>query len=172
MGGVQHISRRGEEFTNMMKLHFVNVGKGSCTIVEHESTHISIVDIDDSSTITAADLIAEGWTPTQIRDALSVYGKEGFRTLYESRQNTGLTDPVKYLSVLRQGAEPFRFILTHPHRDHMAGLARLAQSHLPLNFWDTNNAFEPDDPDTPDWEQYKVWRNSTSSPKCLRLHRG
>lgn len=32
----------------MLRIHFLNVGKGNCTIIEHPSRRISIIDIDNS----------------------------------------------------------------------------------------------------------------------------
>lgn len=31
-----------------MKVHFLNVGHGDCTIIEHESGHITMIDINNA----------------------------------------------------------------------------------------------------------------------------
>jgi beta-lactamase superfamily II metal-dependent hydrolase len=32
----------------MVKIHFLNVGKGSCTIIQHDNNNVTMIDIDDS----------------------------------------------------------------------------------------------------------------------------
>ena len=33
---------------NLIKIHFINVGKDNCTILDLPSGHLSVIDIDDS----------------------------------------------------------------------------------------------------------------------------
>ena len=49
----------------------------------------------------------------------------------------------------------FRFILTHPHQDHLHGLKELTDAGFSImNFWHTKHDFEPDKK-TADWEEYE-----------------
>ena len=43
---------------NSIKVHFLNVGHGDCTIIEHESGRLSMIDINNSTTLPEADEIA------------------------------------------------------------------------------------------------------------------
>jgi len=42
-----------------MKIHFVNVGKGSCTIIEHDTGRISFVDIDNNDVETTDRILTD-----------------------------------------------------------------------------------------------------------------
>jgi beta-lactamase superfamily II metal-dependent hydrolase len=50
----------------------------------------------------------------------------------------------------------FRFIVTHPQKDHIKGIKRLFEDHgiKILNFWDLEHDFEPDKTGE-HWEDYK-----------------
>lgn len=139
-----------------LKVHFLNVGKGNCTIIEFPSRRLSVIDIDDSR--------------------LSDDEKE----IMETKYKISLTDPISYISAEFPGREIFRFILTHPDMDHMSGLYRLIkeQGIKVLNFWDTehNKKIDPSTWDNSpyskdDWDIYLQIRESKENPKALRLYR-
>jgi len=90
-----------------IKLHFLDVGDGDCTLIEFPSGRIAIIDI---------------------------------------YTNQSSTDVISYIKqILGQKKEIFRFILTHPHQDHLHGLKELEDAGFSItNFWHTEHSFEPD----------------------------
>jgi len=135
--------------------HFLNVGKGNCTVIEFPSGRLSVIDIDDSSSISYEE-----------------------RYFIESKYKTKLTDPIDYICHKFSGQDIFRFILTHPDMDHLSGIKKLFSKKTILNFWDTdNNKFI--DPDSwenspynkEDWDFYREIRKNKENPKVLFLYR-
>ena len=129
----------------MLKIHFLNVGKGNCTVIQFPSGRLAIVDIDNS----------------RIDDEDDV-----------------LQDPLEFLDSSYPDNSVFRFVLTHPDMDHMAGLAELKEKRTITNFWDTNHdkVLDPGNDDfgsydPEDWRAYLHMRGSTSDPKQLYLYR-
>lgn len=96
---------------NCTEVNVLNVGAGSCTIVRHaHSNHITMVDINDG----------------------------GDQRAYESSQSEQpLTDPIEWCQT-HYGKSLFRFILSHPDADHMAGMRRVlvTDGFDITNFWD------------------------------------
>jgi len=137
--------------------HFLNVGKGNCTIIEFPSGRLSIIDIDDSRSISE---------------------NERYFILEGTLKRAKLTDPIVYITNNFK-SEIFRFILTHPDMDHMSGIKELFNRKYVRNFWDTDNN-KYIDPDTwddslynkEDWDFYQSIRGSEEDPKTLRLYRG
>lgn len=143
--------------------HFLNVGKGNCTIIEfppdkdYTYGRLSVIDIDDSRSISD-------------RDKLYMENIE---------KKAKLTNPVDYIVNYFKEEEIFRFILTHPDMDHMSGINDLFCKKYVRNFWDTkNNKYI--DPDTwenssynkEDWYFYLDIRKREKDPKFLALYRG
>lgn len=86
----------------------------------------------------------------------------------------GYTNPIKYLSDrIEKTSSLFRFILTHPHMDHLFGLKNLCDEVSLANFWDINHNFEPDKSSEhweeykPHWNQYLELKKSKTSPRYL-----
>jgi competence protein ComEC len=91
-------------------VHVLNVGAGSCTVVEHPSGHVTMVDVNDG----------------------------GDQRSYETeRSDKPLTDPIAWCKT-NAPSGLFRFILSHPDADHMAGLRRMLgdDAFVITNFWD------------------------------------
>jgi hypothetical protein len=40
----------------MLKIHFINVGKGNCTVIDFPSGHLTVVDTDNSRNTEENDL--------------------------------------------------------------------------------------------------------------------
>src|SRR6266516_2149925 len=136
------------EGTRMTRIHFLNVGHGDCTIIEHASGNITMIDINNSDSLdddTRQELAEEYGitgaayaTRTYLSDLLG----QSFRKKYlaEAGYEIPLTDPVDYFKQNWPGRSIFRYIQTHPDCDHMRGLNRLREERIPiLNFWDTAN---------------------------------
>lgn len=173
-----------EHSTKMTTIHFLNVGHGDCTIIEHATGNITIVDINNSDSLdddSRREIAAEyGITGADYatKRYLSALLGESFRKKYlgESGYNVPLTDPVDYYLQRWPGKPIFRYILTHPDCDHMRGLSRLRQEGIRiLNFWDTANArnltaFAGND--EAHWKEYQRLRSSSDEPRVFRLYRG
>lgn len=109
-----------------LDLHFINVGKGNCTVIDFPSDRLSVIDIDDSRALSETEL-------------------KTMRLL----KKAALTNPIDYIISKFPDREIFRFILTHPDMDHMSGMRSLFKKKYVRNFWDTSN----NKPDPGNWDQ-------------------
>jgi competence protein ComEC len=174
---------------NPLKVHFLNVGQGDCTIIEHPSGKVTMVDINNGTAI-------DKTTETEIRAAadrtLSQIPANWLeKTLTESaallKAHQALTDPIAYYdATIGPNRALHRVIITHPDMDHMTGLYRLHEQEAAkniLNFWHTglhdfnlaNTApsdWETSPYDKRDWDTYKALRASGDSPRALTPERG
>jgi competence protein ComEC len=135
----------------------LNVGAGSTTVVRSPSGNVSVIDLND--------------------------GQE--QRSYEADPSAKpLTDPIAWCRD-NVGSDIFRFILSHPDADHMAGLRRvlLKDGVSVTNFWDLphKRTRTEDDCRTEkawhDWALYEAFRNEMSVdgitwPKRLSPMRG
>lgn len=147
------------------KIHFLNVGHGDCTIIEHPSGRLTMIDINNSTTLPEDDEVAlaeaKGLSLSQFRagTAISRSWEEYYRSL--------LVDPRESWRDNFGGRLLFRYIQTHPDMDHMSGLASLFWGEkVPLgNFWDYGHAktfseagFDKNHYDWNDWLAYMQLR--------------
>lgn len=165
----------------MLKIHFLNVGHGDCTIIEPPSGRLTMVDINTSQEYDAATrgghlledlgglgLGARGVLPIGGGPAalLSSYLRE---STTRSKERPQPTDPVAYMKRVFPGRRLWRFVLSHPDLDHMRGLARLDREIGFDNFWDTANEKATPDfrslADREDWMCYQAIRNTA----CCRI---
>src|SRR5207248_2574834 len=103
----------------MSKIHFLNVGHGDCTIIEHNDGKITMIDINNGDEIDA-DSAAE---------------------IGDDDHDIGLTNPVEYFKTKFPGKAIFRYIQSHPDFDHMRGLAAIESEGIKVwNFWDTDHS--------------------------------
>lgn len=122
------------------KIHFLNVGHGDCTIIEHASGRLTMIDVNNSKTLPEDDEVAlaeaQGLSLAQFR-----VGTAYLRSWEEYYQSL-LVDPRDYWRTNFEGRMLFRYIQTHPDMDHMSGLASLFWGEkIPLgNFWDYDHA--------------------------------
>ena len=137
----------------MARVHFLTVGEGDCSIIEHNSGHISVIDIcGGNRATTEADI--------RLMEALE-----------KPRGNFAMckkpTNPINYLHTL--GVKSiWRFILSHPDMDHMDGFDNLASNFSITNFWDSGARKEkPDFSGSPfkeeDWDRYVNIRDGKES---------
>lgn len=133
----------------MAKVHLLTVGQGDCTIIEHVSGHITVMDICGGNRTVSKE---------EAR-LLEVYEKP--------RGNFAMckkpTNPIEYLESLGKNSI-FRFILSHPDMDHLDGFDALASRFQIYNFWDSGARKEkPDFEDCPyneaDWDRYVKFRD-------------
>lgn len=156
----------------MLRVHFLNVGHGDCTIVEHPSGRLTMVDVNNSQSFdedTRNELVTEEvgrltsasaflW-PSPLPNVADADRRIAAWSLVEAKAKRELTDPVQYMRDRFPGRSLHRFVLTHPDLDHMRGLRRLHDTIGFANFWDTANA-KPDPSfrsgaDREDWEFYR-----------------
>jgi beta-lactamase superfamily II metal-dependent hydrolase len=168
----------------MVKIHFLNVGHGDCTIIEHASGNLTMIDInnadqldDDSRRELAEAYGIVGREYAAASSAANMSNQSFRRTILASRgYDVELTDPVTYFLTNCNGKSIFRFIATHPDLDHLRGLKRISQEKIPiLNFWDTNHNIVTKDcqsqEEEAEWAEYQKLRQSTSEPKALFNYR-
>lgn len=103
-------------------VHILNVGAGSCTVVASPSGRLSMIDINDGGELRDYEKSALG----------------GLLSLARRRElEARLVDPIRWVRE-RFGDQLWRFILSHPDADHMAGIRRVLRDGelVPMNFWD------------------------------------
>jgi len=129
----------------MMKIHFLNVGKGNCTIIEFPSGHLTMIDIDNSKIDDDDDALTE-----PIDYFLSKFPNQSlFRFI--------LTHPdMDHLSGLNQLATKVSII-------------NFWDTNHNKSFSDED--WEGSPYDKKDWEKYLTLRKSESDPKALQLYR-
>lgn len=106
----------------MATVHFLNVSPGDCTVIQHASGRVSVIDICDGNINQDAVRLERSL------ERLSARGNFGM-TEYP-------TNPIRYMQGLNI-ANVFRFILTHPDMDHMDGLDAMYRAMGIENFWHT-----------------------------------
>lgn len=139
----------------MMKVWFLNVGHGDCTVIEHASGRLTMVDINNSQ-----DYDPES-RQSLARELQETYGYVD-TVLIEEAENRELDCPVTFFTSMFPNRPLFRFVLTHPDLDHMRGLKNLFDQVQVYNFWDSaNRKPAPDfqsDADREDWNFYQQLR--------------
>jgi competence protein ComEC len=168
----------------MVKIHFLNVGHGDCTIIEHANGNLTMIDINngnevDDSTFNEISSSIVSTSPTRELDCLvsQALGLSRRHQLSCLGYEMGLTNPVQFLKSEYPNRSIFRYIQTHPDLDHMRGLAALKSENIEIvNFWDTYHTKQLDysqasNDDIAEWEQYQTFRNG-KYPTVLRLFRG
>ncbi len=148
----------------MATIHFLNVGKGDCSVIQHSSGRVSVVDVCNAEIPHDADQASK-----QLREMMNA--RQGI--LGNFNQKDYPVNPILYLWE-RDIKKAFRFILTHPDMDHMDGIRDLFIAFNPPNFWDTNNNAEKDFSGRgpyreEDWEFYQALRDGDPGVEVKRL---
>ncbi len=130
----------------MSKVHFLNVGQGDFTLIQHNSGHNSIIDICKGN-----------YEPPAKAQTIDEIISGALEEAVAKRQgNFGMskkpTNPIAYLKSIGI-KELFRFILTHPDMDHLDGFDALLNECSVGNFWDSGVRREK--PDFEEGTQYK-----------------
>lgn len=163
-----------------MRIHFLNVGHGDCTVIEHESGNLTVVDINNGSEldpISKEELKASYGISVLSEMAALVYENKNLaKLLVEKGYDIPLTNPIEYLETHFKGRSIFRYIQTHPDLDHMRGLAALRAHKISItNFWDKPHEKEPDfqsDNDKEEWAEYINLGSAKGGATVLDLYRG
>jgi beta-lactamase superfamily II metal-dependent hydrolase len=146
-------------------VHFLNVKEGDCSIINHVSGHISVIDVSNAR---------KEYTEEENISAM-------IKALFEARvsgsgnfnQKAYPVNPIEYMKSFGI-TSIFRFILTHPDMDHMDGIKDLFEEFNPVNFHDTNNKKEIEFDENSvyceeDWHFYKKLRDSNPQEGPKRL---
>lgn len=110
----------------MTRVHFLNVGNGDCSVIEHDTGgRVSMIDICKGN---ISDLEVKRGLYARLGSAISI------RQASTNHMKGYPTNPVRYCT--EHGINSiFRFILTHPDMDHMDGLKNLFGQIPFANFW-------------------------------------
>jgi beta-lactamase superfamily II metal-dependent hydrolase len=129
-------------------VHFLNVGAGDCTLIRHNTKHNTLIDICKGNLPpeTPEELVENAFARAEEK----VWGNFGM--------SKRPTNPISYLQNL--GVKNlFRFILTHPDKDHLDGFQNLLDAFNVTNFWHTGVKRTPPDFESgqyreEDWDAY------------------
>lgn len=163
-----------------VNIHFLNVGHGDCTIIEHESGNLTMIDINNGEELDdeTASEIAEsfGYKPEVIYNVAAQHNESPFDILKQIGYDKATTNPIEYFKSRFPNRSIFRFIQTHPDLDHMRGIRCFESESISIiNFWDTNHTKEIEefwfDSDEEDWNTYQKIRKGDNGIKVLRLNR-
>ena len=149
----------------MPTIHFLNVKEGDCSVIEHSSRRVSVIDVCNAKPSNSAESKSE-----MARAGLATRAVQG-----NFNQKDYPVNPVAYLEEHSIGSI-FRFILTHPDMDHMDGIKAFFETFKPGNFWDTNNQKKMDTSswsaspyNQADWEFYECLRSTNPQHDPKRL---
>ena len=153
----------------MAIIHFLNVNEGSCSIIEHDTGHITVIDVSNAN---AEKTVAEAALARLAKMDLGVRGN--------FNQKKYPVNPISYMK--SHGVDSiFRYIQTHPDMDHMDGIEALFEQFGPINVWDTDNrktisgnAWDHGRYSQDDWKFYQSLRRrrAPGDPKRLVLLAG
>lgn len=138
-----------------IKFHFLNVGDGDCTIVDFPKRKVTSTGQSKDARTMMVDIHHHAEVNDNNYESVIDYYKDNF-----------LGRPI------------FRFIATHPHKDHLKGIKALFNDNSIqiLNFWDLEHEFKPKE-EGEDWEDYKDdWekycevRQMKDSQLCVRRY--
>lgn len=161
----------------MATIHFLNVKEGDCSIIKHNSGHVSVIDVCNGKASESFESKIESLT-SKIGMLEAMTSKS--EALGNFQQKKHPVNPVTYLQDHGESSI-FRYIQTHPDMDHMDGIKALFDEFSPIKFWDTENRKEMSSESwsgSPynqcDWQFYKTLRDSNpgGDPKRLTLLSG
>ena len=161
----------------MARFHFLNVKNGDCSIIEHNSGHVSVIDVCNARLPENQKAMSLEELGGLIYEAKVLAEATGARKNYGQKANP--VNPIEYMSMFGL-TNVFRLAITHPDMDHMDGLVDFLQFASPTNYYDTENKKEMSDGwnGSPyreeDWLRYKELRDSPpeKNPKAMRIYSG
>ncbi len=165
----------------MSKIHFLNVGHGDCTVIEHNSGRITVIDCnngDDLDADSEAEILGE--LPPGSAASFALWRATGISetaALEKVGYNVPLTNPVRFLTDRYRGRAIHRYIQTHPDMDHMRGICALDNAFEIVNLWDAKHVKQIDrfrsDDEKADWLRYQSMRSvPREGLTVLSLHAG
>lgn len=154
----------------MATVHFLNVKQGDCSIIQHDSGRVSVIDVSNAKPIDAYTSFVDALVAVKMAEGATVKRVSG-----NFNQKAYPVNPIQYLKD-HSIEEVFRYIQTHPDMDHMDGIEYLFETFKPVILWDTDNhkensldSWEGSPYNIDDWVFYKKLRDSNpqSDPKRL-----
>lgn len=161
----------------MSKLHFLNVKNGDCTIIEHNTGHVSVIDVCNARLDKEKNRLGLFESIAFRADSEAMAEASGAKANYGQKLHP--VNPIEYMQT--HGIDNiFRLAITHPDMDHMDGINDLFEYSTPQNYYDTNNnkVMEQSWDGSPyreeDWKLYKSLRDGPkdTDPKCIRIYSG
>ncbi|WP_041584971.1 ComEC/Rec2 family competence protein [Syntrophus aciditrophicus] len=153
----------------MPVVHFLNVKEGDCSIIEHTSGHISVIDVCNARKETPESKIVE----SIVKNIMTKAAGSG-----NLNQKAYPVNPISYMKE-RSLTSVFRFVATHPDMDHIDGIKDFFEEFNPTNFYDIENEKEIEFNDKSpyleeDWKFYKNLRDTDpdTDPRRLTLFSG
>jgi competence protein ComEC len=151
----------------MIRVHFLNVGHGDCTIIKHHSGRLTMIDINNSQDydddsfqklleeqtqneslrpISALGLppwnmLSAGYAPSPPKSLLD-FARQNYiinRNEALAKAKNEIANPIEFLQKNYPGEKIWRFVLTHPDLDHMRGIKALYDKIGFSVFWDTQH---------------------------------
>ena len=134
-------------------VHFLNVKNGDCSVIQHSSGRVSVIDICNGN------------------DSTEINATESFGLQGNHNQKNNPINPIDYIAGLELETI-HRFILTHPDMDHMDGIEKLFNEFNVINLWDTKNNKKIISNDfgsynSDDWEFYQKRRKEGKTLNLL-----
>ena len=154
----------------MATIHFLNVKEGDCSIIQHISDRVTVIDVCNAKPVDSIESRLD-----MVAAKMFTAGVQG-----NFQQKKYPVNPIAYLRHYKVDGI-FRYIQTHPDMDHMDGIKILFAEFSPQNFWDTENQKEMSSSswrgspyNEEDWVFYKNLRDSSPKydPKRLTLLAG
>jgi len=136
----------------MPRVHFLNVGQGDCSIIEHGSERVSMIDVSSGNISETEEAVQK-----RLRTALAAFGTANATSNHNMKEYP--TNPIRHCKQHRIYSI-FRFIITHPDMDHMDGLENLLTELHVQNVWEPGiRRSKPDFSNCPfhegDWDCYQ-----------------
>ena len=97
----------------MAIIHFLNVKQGDCSIISHNSGHVTVIDVCNAKP-------PDAQLEKSIAEAAML--EKGISGNFQQKKHP--VNPISYLQD-RGIKEVFRYIQTHPDMDHMDGIETL-----------------------------------------------
>jgi competence protein ComEC len=151
----------------MAVVHFLNVSNGDCSVIQHNSGRVTVIDVCNASSV---------GEPIQLSEAVRYMKSAGVLGNFNRKDYPD--NPIAYLKD-RGITSVFRFVVTHPDMDHIDGIRDFFCEFTPSNFWDTDNNKEMEEfgyggYSEDDWNFYAALRDQkpTENPKRLALYSG
>ena len=116
----------------MATIHFLNVKEGDCSIIQHISGHVTVIDVCNAS-ISKPNTELQQPLDSIKRALMNIEQTSG-----NFNQKHWPVNPIDYMEE-RKINRVFRYIQTHPDMDHMDGIESFFKRFGPINFWDTAN---------------------------------
>lgn len=152
--------------------HFLDVGQGDCSIIEHVSGRVTMIDVckarsvkakspfapalanalagPDRSRSLAVNALFGPTPPSYGAAAMELLGRTpspfapSAEAILKALATPDYVNPIAYMKA-RNITDLFRYIQSHTDMDHMDGLVDLFAEFPLTNFWDTTNTCKKDE---------------------------